>query len=315
MASLASRGWSWATQSGMLTFMTTGIARNGPVEISYEVMDPPGGEPLLLIMGLGMQRISWHDEFCGGLIERGFTVARFDNRDCGDSSHFVSAGRPSTVALFTRPASVAAYRLSDMADDAVAVLDALRWPSAHIVGASMGGMIAQTLAIRHPDRVRTLTSIMSTPAPSVGRASLRAARKLGQGGPIRTPQQAGERMVDVFRTIGSPDFPLDVDWLRATGQQAFHRGHSDAGAVPRQLAAINASGDRREGLAGVRVPTLVIHGDRDPLVRPAGGRATAAAVPGARLVMYKGMGHDFPRDLWPAMLDEIAKLAASQPPR
>jgi pimeloyl-ACP methyl ester carboxylesterase len=249
----------------MLAAMNTGVARNGDVELSYEVLGAPDREPLLLVMGLGMQRISWPDDFCAGLVERGFTVARFDNRDSGESTHFTAAGRPSVVALFTRPEAVAPYRLDDMADDAVAVLDALGWSSAHVVGASMGGMIA------------------------------------------------AERMVDVFRTIGSPGFPLDEVWLRDTGRRAFQRGHADAGAVPRQLAAINASGDRRPGLSRVRVPTLVVHGDSDPLVQPAGGRATAAAVPGARLVTYKGMGHDFPRELWPAIQDEIAKLAANAP--
>jgi pimeloyl-ACP methyl ester carboxylesterase len=295
----------------MLAAMNTGVAHNGDVELSYEVLGPLDREPLLLVMGLGMQRISWPDDFCDGLIERGFTVVRFDNRDSGESTHFTAAGRPSTLALFTRPEAVAPYRLDDMADDAVAVLDAVGWPSAHVVGASMGGMIAQALAIRHPQRVRTLTSIMSTPSPRIGRAKMKAALKLGRGGDIRTVEAAAERMVDVFRTIGSPGFPLDEVWLRDTGRRAYQRGHSDAGAVPRQLAAINASGDRQIGLSQVRVPTLVIHGESDPLVQPAGGRATAAAVRGARLVTYKGMGHDFPRELWPAIQDEIAKLAAS----
>jgi len=298
----------------MLAAMTTGVARHADVEISYELLGPPDQEPLLLVMGLGMQRIGWPDDFCEGLVERGFTVARFDNRDCGESTHFTAAGRPSMLALFIRPESVAAYHLDDMADDAVAVLDALGWSSAHVVGASMGGMIAQAFAIGHPRRVRTLTSIMSTPSRRVGRAKLKAAMKLGRGGDIHNVEEAAERMVDVFRTIGSPGYPLDEVWLRDTGRRAYQRGHSDAGAVPRQLAAINASGDRRSGLAGVRVPTLVIHGEADPLVQPAGGRATAAAVPGARLVTYKGMGHDLPRELWPAMQDEIAKLAASAPP-
>jgi pimeloyl-ACP methyl ester carboxylesterase len=288
---------------------TTGVARNGDVEISYEVLGPPDGQPLLLVMGLGMQRIFWPDEFCQGLIDRGFTITRFDNRDAGESTHFRTAGRPSMLAMFTRPETVAPYRLDDMADDAVAVLDAVDWPTAHVAGASMGGMIAQTLAIRHPERVRTLTSIMSTPAPRVGRASLKAAIKLGRAGDIRTPEQAAERMVDVFRTIGSPGYPLDEVWLRDIGHRAFHRGQADPGAIPRQLSAINASGDRRIRLAGVRVPTLVIHGESDPLVRPAGGRATAAAVPGARLVTFAGMGHDMPRELWSAIQDEIAKLA------
>ncbi len=286
--------------------MTTGTARHGTVCLAYETLGRPGGEPMLLIMGLGMQRISWPDGFCDGLIERGFTLARFDNRDSGESTHF--RGRPSTLATLTRAASVAPYRLSDMADDAVAVLDALGWASAHLVGVSMGAMIAQVMTIAHPDRVRTLTSIMSTPAPTVGRPRLKAIAALARG-PASTIEEAAERMVRVFRVIGSPRYPRDEEWLRDTGRRAYQRGH-DRNAVPRQLAAIRASGDRRPRLSGIRVPALVIHGDADPLVRPDGGRATAAAIPGARLVMYPGMGHDLPRELWPAMQDEIAKLAA-----
>jgi pimeloyl-ACP methyl ester carboxylesterase len=293
----------------MLTAMTTGIAHHGNVDLAYELLGPAGGEPLLLIMGLNMQRIAWPDDFCDGLVERGFTVLRFDNRDSGESTHFREAGIPSTLAMFTRPASVAPYRLDDMAGDAIAVLDAVGWTDAHVVGASMGGMIAQTLAIKHPERVRTLTSIMSTPSPRIGRAKLKAVAKL-RGGPITNVEQAAERMVDVFRTIGSPGFPLDEVWLRDTGRRSYQRGH-DVGSLPRQLAAIQASGDRRRGLAGVRVPTLVLHGESDPLVQPAGGRATAAAVPNARLVTYRGMGHDLPRDLWPAITEEIAKLATA----
>jgi pimeloyl-ACP methyl ester carboxylesterase len=172
----------------------------------------------------------------------------------------------------------------------------------------MGGMIAQMVAISHPQRVRSLTSIMSTPAPAIGRPTLRAAVALSRAR-VRTVEEAAERMVHVFRVIGSPGYPLDEVWLRDVGRRSYVRSH-DPGTVPRQLAAIQASGDRRPGLATVRVPTLVVHGDADPLVRPAGGRATAAAVPGARLVTYPGMGHDFPRELWPSILEEIAKNAA-----
>jgi pimeloyl-ACP methyl ester carboxylesterase len=293
----------------MLAAMTTAMAHNGDVRLAYEVLGPPDGEPLLLIMGLGMQMIAWPDDFCNALIDRGFTVARFDNRDSGASTHFIAAGRPSLLRILTRATAVAAYRLDDMAGDAAAVLDALGWDSAHVVGASMGGMIAQTLAIRHPARVRSLTSMMSTPSPRVGRPRMKVFVNLRHRH-VTTAEQAGQRIVDVFRRIGSPAYPLDEQWLREAGKRGYERGHDDA-SVPRQLAAIRASGDRRPGLASVRVPTLVLHGDADPLVRPAGGRATAAAVPGARLIVFAGMGHDLPRELWPLMLDEIAKLAAS----
>ncbi|MQA14869.1 MAG: alpha/beta fold hydrolase [Pseudonocardiaceae bacterium] len=265
---------------------------------------------MLLVMGLGMQMLAWPDEFCTGLVGRGFTVARFDNRDVGLSTHLREAGSPSLPMILVNPAAVASYRLADMADDAVAVLDALDWRSAHVVGASLGGMIAQTIAIRHPHRVRTLTSMMSTPSPRIGRARIRALLTLA---PRRVRDRDGfaQRMVKVFRVIGSPGYPLDEQWARQIGRQSYDRAH-DAAGVARQLAAINASGDRRAGLAGVRVPTLVLHGEADPLVGLTGGRATAEAVPGARLVTYPGMGHDLPSELWPAMIDEICALAAER---
>jgi len=195
-----------------------------------------------------------------------------------------------------------------MAADSVAVLDALGWPSAHVVGASLGGMIAQTVAIRHPGRVRSLTSIMSTPSARIGRPRLGVVAALG-GRDARTREEAAERMVRVFRVIGSPSYPRDEDWLRDVGRRAWDRGHDPAGGR-RQLAAIVAAGDRRPWLARVQVPTLVLHGTADPLVRPVGGFATAATVPGARLVMYQGMGHDMPHHLWPQIVGEIAAIAA-----
>jgi pimeloyl-ACP methyl ester carboxylesterase len=288
------------------------FARDDPdVKIAYEVLGPPGGEPLLLVMGLGMQMLAWPDDFCAGLVRRGFMVVRFDNRDTGLSTHLRRAGSPSLPMLFLRPGAVAAYRLEDMADDAVAVLDAMACPSAHVVGASLGGMIAQTLAIRHPRRARTLTSIMSTPSPRVGRPTLAALLAL-RPQRVRTRDEAGQRMVDVFRAIGSPGYPLDEHWLRELGRRSYDRSHDPAGVL-RQLAAIGASADRRPGLAHLRLPALVLHGEADPLVPAIGGWATAAAVPGARLVIYPGMGHHLPRELWPAMIDEISRLASTRP--
>jgi pimeloyl-ACP methyl ester carboxylesterase len=286
--------------------MVTGLARHDDVTIAYERLGPPDGEPLLLIMGLGMQLVSWPDELCAMLVDRGFSVVRFDNRDAGQSTHFSHAGNPSVLQLFARPRAVAPYRLADMAGDAAAVLDAVGWASAHVVGASLGGMIAQALAIGHPDRVRTLTSVMSTPSPRIGRPRPGALAALGER-PATNRDEAGERMVRVFRVIGSPGYPHNEDWLRDVGRRAYDRGHDPAGGR-RQLAAIRASGDRRAALAGIRMPTLVLHGDADPLVRPAGGRATAAAVPGARLVVYPGMGHDLPYPLWSDMIDQIGDL-------
>lgn len=255
-------------------------------------------------MGLGMQMPFWHDDLCAAFADAGFAVARFDNRDVGASTHL--SGTPSLPAVMTVPQAVARYRIADMAADAVAVLDALGWRSAHVLGTSMGGMIAQALAIEHPARVRSLTSVMSTPSPRIGRPTLGAAGALAARA-ARTADEAAERVVATFRVIGSPGYPLDEDWLRRYGRLAFARGQ-DPGGARRQLAAINASPSRVSGLRGVRVPTLVVHGEADPLVRPSGGRATAAAVPGARLVTYPGMGHNLPRELWPALTREVADL-------
>ncbi|HXV94333.1 MAG TPA: alpha/beta fold hydrolase [Pseudonocardia sp.] len=283
-----------------------GTARNGAVELAYERAGPEGGEPLLLVMGLGMQMHFWHDDLVAELVRCGFTPARFDNRDVGGSTHLRRRGAPSLPALLAAPQRVAPYRISDMAADAVAVLDALGWESAHVLGVSMGGMIAQTVAIEHPHRVRSLTSIMSTPSPRIGRPALGAVAALAAR-PGRSPEEAAERIVRTFRVIGSPGYPLDELWLREYAHRAFARGHNPSG-VRRQLAAINASPSRAPGLRRVRVPTLVVHGEEDPLVRVAGGRATAAAVPGARLVTYPGMGHNLPRELWGSVVGEIAAL-------
>lgn len=280
--------------------------RWGLIELAYEPVGPDGGEPLLLIMGLGMQMVFWPDDLCAEFVRAGFSPARFDNRDAGASTHLTQLGAPPLSLVFAAPWTVAAYRLSDMAADAVAVLDALGWESAHVLGISMGGMIAQTLAIEHPRRVRSLTSIMSTPSPWIGRPTFEAASVLAVR-QARTAQEAGERVLSTFRVIGSPGYPLDEEWLRRYGRLAFSRSADGTGGR-RQLAAINASPSRVAGLRAVRVPTLVVHGEADPLVRPIGGRATAAAVPGARLVTYPGMGHNLPRELWSSIVGEVAAL-------
>lgn len=280
-------------------------ATHGPITLAAE-RGPGGGEPLLLVMGLGMQMHFWPDELLARFGERGFATARFDNRDVGCSTHLRERGAPGLAALVTMPRRVAPYRIPDMAGDAVAVLDALGWESAHVVGASMGGMIAQALAIEHPRRVRSLTSIMSTPSPRIGRPTMAAAAALLTA-PPRTAEEAADRLVRVGKVIGSPGYPADEQWLRTYALRAFARNH-DPGGVARQLAAINASPSRVPGLRGLRVPTLVVHGAEDVLVRPAGGRATAAAVPGARLMELPGMGHSIPRELWDVVVDGVAGL-------
>jgi pimeloyl-ACP methyl ester carboxylesterase len=285
-----------------------GRARNGPVEIAFERHGEPTGTPLLLVMGLGMQMHFWRDDFVAELLGHGFTVARFDNRDVGESTHLRSRGVPPLAAVMATPRIVASYRLTDMAHDAVAVLDALGWSSAHIVGASLGGMVAQTLAIEHPGRVYSMTSIMSTPSPRFGRPSLGAASAVLRAPAARTADDYAEGLVSRFRVIGSPAYPLDEQWLRAYARRAFARGY-DAGGARRQLAAAAASPSRIPGLRRIQVPTLVVHGEADPLVAPSGGKATAAAVLGARLVTYSGMGHDVPSELHTQICHEIAANA------
>jgi pimeloyl-ACP methyl ester carboxylesterase len=290
--------------------MTDGIQRaqvGGGIEIAYERFGDPADPPLLLIMGLATQMLGWPDEFCAGLAERGLSVIRFDNRDIGLSTHLHDAPPPDIGAAMMGDTSSASYTLSDMAGDVTGLLDALGIDSAHVVGASMGGMIAQTLAIEHPARVRTLTSIMSTTGdPSVGGASEEALGVL-LAPPAADRTAAIERTLATYRVIGSPAYELDEPALRERAGLAFDRAHDPAG-VARQLVAILASGDRTPRLRTLRLPVLILHGAEDPLVPVTGGRATAAAIPGAELVEFDGMGHDLPRALWPAITDRIVDL-------
>ncbi|GAA2673041.1 alpha/beta fold hydrolase [Actinoplanes palleronii] len=285
--------------------MAAGIARHGRIRIAYEVEGPDDGVPLLLIMGLGLSMSFWPDGLRRLLVERGFRVARYDNRDVGASTHLTELGMPSPLVLLTRRWD--GYTLADMADDAVAVLDDLGWPSAHVAGVSLGGMIAQTLACRHPARVRTLTSISSTPASHIGRPHPRALTALVTL-PVRDRDSAARQVVHVFRVIGSTGYPRDEDWIREAARRGYDRGYDPHG-VRRQLAAIICAEDRRPQLRELRVPTLVVHGADDILVGPSGGRATAQAVPGAELVVFPGMGHDLPVLVQPAIAEEIAALA------
>lgn len=274
------------------------------MRIAYVTSGPADGEPLLLVAGLGAQLLSWHEDLVEGFHERGFRVVRFDNRDVGLSTHLRHAGPPDLLRGDPRGA---AYLLGDMARDAVGLLDHLGVRQAHVLGVSMGGMIAQTLAIVHPERVRTLTSVMSTTAPSVGAPTPAArAAMLAAAGPGR--EGAIERSLATYRAVASPGWPLEEERERRLAGQAYDRAYDPPG-VGRQLVAINASGDRAAALRGLRSPTLVFHGEADPLVQVAGGRATAAAVPGARLVTVPGMGHDLPRAVRSLLLDAVRTLA------
>jgi pimeloyl-ACP methyl ester carboxylesterase len=251
--------------------------------------------------------LSWPDEFCMTLAARGHYLIRFDNRDVGLSTHLYAAPQPDILAAFRGDFSSVAYRLTDMAADAAGLLDVIGVDSAHIVGVSMGGMIAQTLAIVYPERVRSLTSIMSTTGdPAVGQPSEAAMGAL-LAPPATSREEAIERNLAAYRVIASPGFPLDEERVREIAARSYDRCYDPVGAG-RQLVAVLASGDRTQALRGVRVPTLVIHGAEDPLVHVSGGQATAAAIPGAELVVIEGMGHDLSPGLLLPFADRISAL-------
>ena len=277
------------------------------IELAYQEIGDPEGEPLILVMGLATQMIAWDEEFCAMLAERGFRVVRFDNRDIGRSTHLDGARVPSRVELFLGRNPV--YLLSDMAADTAGLMDHLGIESAHVVGISMGGMIGQTLAIERPERVRSLVSMHSTTGSRlVGRPTLRVFGLMLSEAP-RTREAFIERIRRTYGLIGSPAYPTDEERLRRVAEASWDRGHNPRGVL-RQLHAIASSGDRTLALRRLDLPATVIHGTRDTLVNISGGRATARAIPGARLRVFEGLGHDLPRDLWPTFAAEIADTAA-----
>ena len=287
----------------------------GATRLEVEVHGPDDGKPLLLIMGLGMQLIAWPEGLVEQLVGRGFRVIRFDNRDAGRSQRFDALPAPNLLWQGLKHALHlslhAPYTLSDMAEDARALLDALAIPAAHVCGASMGGMIAQHLAARTPERVRSLVLMMSTsgarslPGPTAA-ARLALMGRLG----TLTPEAMVAHYLRLFQTIGSPAYPTPPTTLRATIQRGLQRGGQDASAgVARQWAAIVADGDRTPMLAALTAPTQVIHGQSDPLLPFAHGRQLAQAIRGARLEAVPGMGHDLPAPLWPLFADCIEAAA------
>jgi pimeloyl-ACP methyl ester carboxylesterase len=279
------------------------IAPANGIEIAYDEIGDREGVPLLLIMGLATQLIHWDERFCRLLAERGYRVIRFDNRDIGHSTKVEDASVPGTAAMLLGLGEPA-YKLADLAADTAGLMDHLGIERAHIVGASMGGMVAQTLAIEHPERVLSLCSIMST----TGNRRLRLPRWRAFGTlmakPPRDRDGYADQAVRTFKVIGSPGFPMDEERFRAMALAAYDRCFYPPG-VARQLHAINCSDDRTRRLRTLRVPTVVIHGDGDPLIRPAAGRATARAIPDARLRIIEGMGHDLPPQVWPLIAEEI----------
>ncbi|MEV0619391.1 alpha/beta hydrolase [Nonomuraea sp. NPDC050404] len=291
------------------------------IEMAYERFGDPEAPPVLLVMGGGGQLIHWPEGFCAELVARGCHVIRFDNRDAGLSTHFHDAPPPDLRAAMAGDTSSASYTLSDMASDTVGLLDVLGLDSVHCIGASMGGMIAQLLAIEHPSRVRSLTSMMSTTgAPDVGRPDPAALSLVTEPPPTTNREHATERVagssptdreevierwVRAFQVVGSPGYPVEEAEIRENARIAYDRAYDPVGASRQGVAAL-ASGDRTAGLRSITVPTLVIHGADDPICDRSGGEATAEVIPGAELVIIDGMGHNLPRGLWPQLASLIA---------
>jgi pimeloyl-ACP methyl ester carboxylesterase len=288
------------------------IARANGIDICYEIFGDANAEPMLLIMGLGAQMVLWDDAFCEQLAARGFRVIRFDNRDIGQSGKLTGGKRLTPIELlklrFLKIPVAAPYKIIDMARDTTSLMDVLGIKSAHLVGASMGGMIAQEVAISFPQRVRSLTSIMSTTGnPKVPPPTKEAAAML-MAPPPTTKEEYFARFAQTWKILRVGSFPEDEALDPSRAARIFSRGLNPAG-VGRQLRAILASGSRKERLRSVTAPTLVIHGTVDPLVRPEGGMDTAASIPGAKLMMVEGMGHAIPIPMWPQIIDAIDKHA------
>jgi pimeloyl-ACP methyl ester carboxylesterase len=291
--------------------MTIRSARNGDVEIAYETFGSPGSEPLLLIMGLDFQMIYWPDDFCRALSERGFHVARFDNRDAGLSTHFSSAVRENPFAVLFRGSRRPAYTGSDMVNDGLAVMDALGWSSAHVCGASMGCGLALATAVLHPERVRSLTTVMGGPP---GKLNLLRYVKFGvfpRFARIKNPKTdegAVATLIEMIRLLSSSGH-FDEDWARSVAELSHRRSPRDPSTTQRQTAAGLNLGAVARRLDEINVPTLVVNGADDPLIRPSAGAALARAIPGARSIVYPGMGHSLPAHVWTALADQLATQA------
>lgn len=303
---------SAAPHSPIATPAATQIARlpNG-IDLAWD--ERGEGPTVLLIMGIGAQMIYWPDGFCDAIAQEGFRVVRFDNRDVGESTYLSSAGVPpigkTLAAAFLGTPLDAPYTLEDMADDTAMFLDEIGIDRAHVVGASMGGMIAQTMAFTHPHRVSTLTSIFSTTGERRLDVSAPRGLKALLGAVPRSREEAQDRTVELYSVIGSTGYPRDEAYIRERAGRAYDRGQNPRGFL-RQFAAIAKSGDRTSRLRFVRAPTLVIHGTVDPLIRPIGGELTAKAIPGARLERITGMGHDLPEALWPRLTNLLVEHTA-----
>lgn len=292
--------------------VNTYVARDGTtrdVELAYDIFGDRG-RPLVLIMGIGAQRIFWDDEFCELGVSAGFQVIRFDQRDVGQSTHLDAPVPPPTPTLLKGLARLdvhAPYNLSDMARDAVGLFDALRLDRPHVVGASLGGMVAQHLAIEHGARIGSITAIMTSPG---GRRFMPKPHALGAlfAPAPKTADEAGLHVEKLFTTIGSRAWPVDGERLRVLGAEAFARGSNPRGFL-RQFAAVMASGDREKRLPAVTTPTLVIHGSADPMFPLSAGRTLASSVADGTWLPIAGMGHDMPAPLWPTLIAAIRRHA------
>ena len=282
------------------------------IELEYETFGDPGAQPLVLISGLATQMISWHETFCELLASRGFFVIRFDNRDVGLSTWMDAAGPPDIAAAFQGEGHPA-YQLDDMADDVAGLLDSLGIPAAHLVGASMGGFIAQLVAINHPERVLSLTSIMSGPGGSDEVAPTPEGAAVLVAPPPPTREGRIELAMTIHRTLAGAGDQLEDSVERARAERSIDRAYYPMG-VGRQLVAIMVAGSRLERLKLVRVPTLVVHGTDDVLVPIENGRLVAGVVPGARYLEVQGMGHDIPERVWSELADAIEELAQRSAP-
>jgi len=287
------------------------VNANG-LTLCYEAFGEPTNPPMVLIMGMGAQMVGWDDEFCEALAARGFRVIRFDNRDAGKSTRFDHAGFPDVASAMTRawmrlPVR-APYLLDDMASDVAGLMDALHIEKAHVVGASMGGGIAQILAMHCPRRVLSLTSIMSTTGdPALPPPTPQAMAAMFKRPPAGVHEYV-EQYVQTWGILRAGELPEEASRDRARAARNHARGLNPAGAA-RQLLAILASGSRRRALHKVAAPTMVIHGDADPLVPLAAGVDTAAHIAGAQLLVLEGMGHALPMRLWPRIIDGILRVA------
>jgi pimeloyl-ACP methyl ester carboxylesterase len=286
------------------------LVANG-IQLEYETFGArdDAASPVLLVMGLGAQMVLWDEAFCEAIAAHGHHVIRYDNRDTGLSAKFEEHGTPDLMALMSGQSDAApAYTLDDMAADGIGLIDALGFESAHVCGASMGGMIVQTMAIQHPDKVKTMTSIMSTTGnPELPPPDPAAIGQL-MAPPATNREEAMQRSVNAFKVFGSPGFEFDEARVREKAARSFDRCFLPSGQA-RQMAAILTQSNRVPELQKLDLPTLVVHGESDPLVPVTGGRDTADAIPGAELMLIEGMGHDMPREVQPRIADAIHALA------